>query len=154
MRVSWTLYSLLPYSKCINNLLFHHAWNMITTEKHYTVQYWNDYLKTGDKASCFGERRFFRQELWHIRQEDVAAVTCEYLYCVLTGDADRCRDRVSHLPSSASSAARLCRLSRHRRHTEGRTRNPELIWEGPRRRPSRREWTRLLRVLLAVQCPL
>jgi len=24
----------------------------------------------------------------------------------------------------------------------------------PRRRPSRREWTRLLRVLLAVQCPL
>jgi len=26
------------------------------------------------------------------------------------------------------------------------TRNPEVIWEEPRRRPSRREWTHLLRV--------
>jgi len=34
------------------------------------------------------------------------------------------------------------------------TRNPEVIWEELRRRLSRREWTRLLCVLLAVRCPL
>jgi len=34
------------------------------------------------------------------------------------------------------------------------TRNHKVIWEEPYRRPSRREWTRLQRVLLAVQCPL
>jgi len=31
---------------------------------------------------------------------------------------------------------------------------PRLIWEEPQRRFSSREWTRPLRVLLAVQCPL
>ena len=34
------------------------------------------------------------------------------------------------------------------------TRNPKVIWEEPRRRPARTEWTLLLRVLLAVQCLL
>lgn len=34
------------------------------------------------------------------------------------------------------------------------TRNSEVIWEEPRRHHSRREWARLLRALLAVQCPL
>jgi len=34
------------------------------------------------------------------------------------------------------------------------TRNHKVIWEEPRRRPSRSEWTRLLRVLIAMQCPL
>ena len=32
------------------------------------------------------------------------------------------------------------------------TRNPKLIWEEPRRHPSRRECARLLRTILAVQC--
>ena len=34
------------------------------------------------------------------------------------------------------------------------TRILKVIWEEPHRRPSQREWTRLLHVLLAVQCPL
>jgi len=34
------------------------------------------------------------------------------------------------------------------------TRNPKVIWEEQCRCPSRREWTRLLCVLLAVQCSL
>ena len=38
-------------------------------------------------------------------------------------------------------------------NTDTPTRNPNVIWEEPRRRRSRREWTRLLRVL-AAQCSL
>jgi len=44
--------------------------------------------------------------------------------CVQTDDADRGRDRVSHLSNAASSAACLRRLSRQRHHSEGRTSHP------------------------------
>ena len=63
-----------------------------------------------------------------------------------------------HLPQSTSMPS-LCRTTKdnHKkstRLTQFQTVSSQVIWEEPHSHPSCTEWTRPLRVLLSVQCPL
>jgi len=70
-----------------------------------------------------------------------------FCYAVMPPHCLRCKLALGHAANAILVWLSVCLCLAIRS-----TRNPKEIWGKPRRRPSRKEWTRLLRVLLAVQC--